>query len=288
MRLLLIVLIMFGTLIGLPRLAAVFRTDGPAVVRDAQTISPSNSSMDAQKTALVTAKVQDSVVPPVPSPATDSAASSPKPAEGPPAQIALPPAPANEVELIAAIERELSRLGLYEGPISPRWTGRARAAARRFAALGGGADYRRPTFGLLAALRAFGSPGAKDARPLASKSLSDEATARRSRTALALQGPGLTVPASMQPKAAAAESSGYLPPWETGDRTSVAPSTVAPAPVATSAATPEPALNSATNGVRETTGQKDKHRTRAARNRRERRYASGDLGLFLGRFFFGF
>jgi peptidoglycan hydrolase-like protein with peptidoglycan-binding domain len=120
-----------------------------------------------------------------------------------PHRYAAPPVPATEQELIAAIQRELVRLGYYNGPITTRWNGGVRAAARKFT----GARRPIPAQGLLMALRAV-KPEAKP-----------NATGQRSVLNLQsaqdlLNGRAPAAAGSPTLEQGGVLSDGYLPPWE--------------------------------------------------------------------------
>ena len=67
-----------------------------------------------------------------------------------------PALPANGKELISAIQKELSRLGYYDGPDSGRWSRAVRLGAREFIRRTGGRHERhpQPSLELLASLQA--------------------------------------------------------------------------------------------------------------------------------------
>ena len=108
--------------------------------------------------------------------------------------------PANEEDLIQAIQRELARLGYYEGPITSTWTEGVRGAVRKVS----GTGQMKPSQQLLMALRVT-KPEIKGA-------------ARRGATINLQAAQDLIngrVPAT--PVVTAEEglpSEGYLPPWD--------------------------------------------------------------------------
>ena len=61
-----------------------------------------------------------------------------------------PALPANEADLIVAIQQELARIGYYGGPITSAWTEGVRGAIRKFS----GSGRTKPSQQLLTALRA--------------------------------------------------------------------------------------------------------------------------------------
>jgi hypothetical protein len=119
-----------------------------------------------------------------------------------------PRRPTTDDELIAAIQKELKRLGYYDGPVVNRWTRSARAAAQEFSGIG----RPRPTAKLLASLQTA-QPG--KLRENGKNSVPE------SRTFEVLE----QLPKDPHPRTAlpetpvvapeiAAPSDGYLPPWE--------------------------------------------------------------------------
>jgi hypothetical protein len=160
-RLLLILFTIFA-LIGLPRLADRFR--------DTRTSLGNKSSGGANKasenegrvasSAATTAQPQEmggaTSVPVAPF----SVALAP---ETPAVAEEAAPAPATQEELVVAIKKQLSQLGLYSGEVSGRWTKHTRLAARKFARR---YDFRGPTpKPTLELLRALETATAKEAKP---------------------------------------------------------------------------------------------------------------------------
>lgn len=137
-----------AALVVLPRLANHFREPRQDIIASLQ----APREMAVKALPAVPASFPSSVEDPV---AVMAIAAAPK-AKEEPHRYAAPPVPATEQELIAAIQRELVRLGYYNGPITTRWNGGVRAAARKFT----GARRPIPAQGLLMALRAV-KPEAK-------------------------------------------------------------------------------------------------------------------------------
>ncbi|MBT3070954.1 hypothetical protein KKP04_08745 [Rhodomicrobium sp. Az07] len=108
--------------------------------------------------------------------------------------------PPTRVELIQAIGKELSRLGLYQGPVPKGWTKKVRAAARRFS----GTKAPKPTQALLAALQAAKrDEKSADTRP----SLNMQTVAVTGAT-VAGDHPDESRDAKLP-----VQADGYLPPW---------------------------------------------------------------------------
>jgi hypothetical protein len=99
----------------------------------------------------------------------------------------------DDKERILAIKKELNRLGLYDGPMTPVWGDDAQRAARKFTRI-----KAKPSEKLLADLRAASAPAPKRERQ----------AKREIRRKLA-EAPAAALPA---PTTGAA-SEGYLPPW---------------------------------------------------------------------------
>jgi hypothetical protein len=106
--------------------------------------------------------------------------------------------PDNEEERIVAIKRELKRLGLYQGPMTPVWGDDARKAARKFTRV-----KSKPSQRLLAALRAANAGPARN-----SEGRGEQVSKRQVQRKLA-EAPSAALPAPKEDVA----SDGYLPPW---------------------------------------------------------------------------
>ena len=110
--------------------------------------------------------------------------------------------PDGEDELIMAIQKELTRLGYYDGPVTKKWNGNVRGAVRKFT----GSRRSRPSQGLLIALRA-----AKPPVPQNVVHLSTRFDLKSAEEQLNGKTPAVTF--SPSPKEGVL-SDGYLPPWE--------------------------------------------------------------------------
>jgi hypothetical protein len=148
-------------------------------------------------------------------------------------------APANpasqpgEAELVAAIQKELTRLGLYDGPVTDKWSRPVLIAAGRFLRKAGSRTrHPQPTTGLLAMLRA--------AEPVQKQAASPPEAARSEGKTVVISGSSVKVPPPKQNAAAlesadhwtegvkeipleqsavapvpGAQNDDYLPPWMT-------------------------------------------------------------------------
>ncbi len=213
MRPLLLIIFTVGMFIGLPRLADKFRDDRTAAAY-APVVGPAvEASRDGQSKA--------GGVPAVSSAAANSSAQSP--VSGQPIQVAVRAAevplspktapavtaahPLDEDELIPAIQKELTRLGYYDGPITPRWNRAVRAAVREF----GGVRRPRPTQRLLSALQAA-QPAKRSEGRQQDQALKGETT--DPVRPLPNYDRVVKVPASE--RQTVAQNDGYLPPWQAG------------------------------------------------------------------------
>ncbi|MFZ1108841.1 MAG: putative peptidoglycan binding domain-containing protein [Rhodomicrobium sp.] len=106
--------------------------------------------------------------------------------------------PGGEEERIVAVKKELKRLGLYNGPMTPVWGEDARKAARKFTRVNS-----KPSQRLLADLHAANAVPARS-----SESGAEQSTNRKVRRKLA-EAPAAAIPAP----ADGLVSDGYLPPW---------------------------------------------------------------------------
>jgi hypothetical protein len=215
MRLLWVVLLTIATLIGLPRLADNFRenpangtpsgNDAANAARDGKPTAAAARNLPGGADAGIAAKPSSTRVVPV----------SLKPAELAPAGVSQVSAlPASDDELISAIQRELMRLGYYDGPITIRWGKAVRAAARNFAREGGSrVRHPLPTIKLLLALQATKSEGSRVAgreRPTSDLTSAEPAHPAQVPNTVALRPDASQVPL---------RSDGYLPPWHENART---------------------------------------------------------------------
>jgi hypothetical protein len=124
---------------------------------------------------------------------------------------ASPPSPANEAELIPAIQRELARLGLYDGPVTDKWSRPVRIAARGFLRkTGSRARDPQPTAELLTALKAA-DPAKKQAEGPHEGVRPEEKPVRQSEPPIKETAPKQSAAAPVP----AAENDDYLPPWMT-------------------------------------------------------------------------
>ncbi|KAI94799.1 hypothetical protein T281_09045 [Rhodomicrobium udaipurense JA643] len=126
--------------------------------------------------------------------------------------------PTTRPELIQAIGKELSRLGLYEGPVTKAWTKDIRSAAQRFSR----AKKQEPTQALLAALRA----AKRD-----EKSANAQPSLNMQTVTISLATVANTRPAESVNATTHVPTDGYLPPWASlGGQADQAPRTNAVAP----------------------------------------------------------
>lgn len=254
MRALFLILLVIGLLIGLPRLADRFRDSsasrvvagtGPAIgQRDAAPIRPAPGPQMAGPGAN---SATAPLLPVALKPATP-------PIAGPQVE---PPPPTNEDELIAAIQKELARLGYYEGPVTTRWTKAARAAARSFLKRTGIRSRRpAPTFELLASLRAAKSDRPQEAKRASSDSVVPTVVPSRP------QSPSNAVAMPVDARETGSKTEGYLPPWMRDEKTRPEPVAARPPAI--------PGEAKATNQAEdpgERRAESRHRRTRAARER---------------------
>src|SRR5215469_13792471 len=134
--------------------------------------------------------------------------------------------PVKETDLIPAIQKELTRLGLYDGPITDKWNRPVRSAARDFfRRTGTRVRSPQPTAELLAALHAadFAKKQAASPRedtragekPAPAGGATIKVTAPDENAATLL--PATPVPAAPVPSVPvpAVTNQDYLPPWMT-------------------------------------------------------------------------
>jgi hypothetical protein len=128
------------------------------------------------------------------------------------------PVPTTRHELVQAIGNELSRLGLYQGPVTKAWTKDIRSAAQRFSR----AKKQQPTQALLASLRA----AKRDEKSANAQPSLNMQTVTISLATVANTRPSESVNATTH-----APAEGYLPPWASlGSQADQAPRTNAVAP----------------------------------------------------------
>ncbi len=119
-----------------------------------------------------------------------------------------PALPGDGRELISAIQKELSRLGYYDGPNSGRWSKAVRHGVREFIRRTGGrhVHHPQPSLELLASLQAANLVEL-EAKP---ENSSDRHPIRQAELRPA-RSPVEAIAATPQP----AQSDDYLPPWMT-------------------------------------------------------------------------
>jgi hypothetical protein len=116
----------------------------------------------------------------------------------------------NEAELIPAIQKELARLGYYEGPITNSWKRPARNAVRAFLRKTGSQDRDpQPTAGLLTVLQAAEPLSKKQAPKPPESTRLEEKHIRPSEPSV------IVVPLQQNAAApvATVQNEDYLPPW---------------------------------------------------------------------------
>jgi hypothetical protein len=233
-------------LIGIPRLASELRE----YRKETQQPAPLAISAPPESRPVVSAapvpKIPDlaALPKPAPTPKISDAAVLPKlapvqrismlPDFSPPARAGTRPATqANEAELIPAIQKELTRLSYYDGPITDQWTRPVRGAAREFLRkTGSRARHPQPTAGLLAMLQAAetvkepvaspaeGAPAEQKPVPASGPSVKEMPSKQNAvpsesgahRTESAKEAPAKQNAATPVP---AAQNDDYLPPWMT-------------------------------------------------------------------------
>jgi hypothetical protein len=123
-----------------------------------------------------------------------------------------PASPASEAELVPAIQKELARLGYYDGPIMDKWSRPVRSAAREFFRKAGSRiRHPQPTAELLGALKA--------AAPVKKQAVNSPEALRADERPIRPSAPS-TKETAPQPSAAAqppaTQNEDYLPPWMIG------------------------------------------------------------------------
>ncbi len=200
---------------GIPRLVNVYRgvqleaKAPPAMAASSAPVSAAPQEQAAANPLPVPAPVPEILSAPVEKPAAVQLL----PVTLRPSGIAPAPVspaatlPKNEVELIASIQKELRRLGLYNGPSNGRWNKYVRYGVREFTRRKG--SYVRnpkPTFELLASLQDPGLMKARvkpEAKPHANAKAVRQAEFRPEEAPLK----------DAAPPQESAPSDDYLPPW---------------------------------------------------------------------------
>jgi peptidoglycan hydrolase-like protein with peptidoglycan-binding domain len=243
------------TVFGIPRLANEYRgvrmeaIAPPAIMASAASISAAPREAAAPKPIPALAPVQEIASAPAPivlAPGAPVAVEKPAAVQLLPvtlnpsgiAPAAASPAatlPKNNVELIASIQTELRRLGVYNGPSNGRWNKYVRHAVREFTARKGGyVRNPKPTLELLASLQDAGlvkaqvKPEAKshvDAKPVRQAEYRPDAAPMKEAA----------------PAQESAPNDDYLPPWMKRNASgAVADATPAPADAAAVATASRP------------------------------------------------
>jgi len=207
MRPLLFVLFAIMTVFGSVRLINEFRGKQGVNVPAGATLTPPRESKPVVSAAPASSAVSLGTPPPV-----KLVAVSLQPSQAPQGAANRAAAvPASEEELISAIQKELSRLGYYDGPATDRWSKAIRHAVRLFIRRTGEHPRRvLPTIELLTELRAADPKNAQGS----------------SRRASTLPEPQSVQSAGLSPKdppakertaapEAASKDDDYLPPWMT-------------------------------------------------------------------------
>ncbi len=211
MRTISLSLLAIVTVFGIPRLANEYRASPPdAKAAPAIAVNPGTASRKIEsQPAIGAAPLQrrTNAVPVEKPVAVQLVPVSLRPAEIPVVPASQAPAlPANGRELISAIQKELSRLGCYDGPDSGRWNKAVRHGVRQFIRRAGGYDRNpRPSLELLASLQA--ADPAKVEAKLEKGPAPDLQPVRQA---------GFNSKETLKASAAASEpSDDYLPPWMT-------------------------------------------------------------------------
>ncbi len=111
------------------------------------------------------------------------------------------PLPANDGELIVAIEKEMARIGVYDGPITSAWTDRVRGAVRKFT----GSGRTPPSVELLNSLRA--------AKPAMREAVVRQGATMNLQAAQDVLNGRIPPVVIVAPPEEGIPSDGYLPPW---------------------------------------------------------------------------
>ena len=166
-------------LLGLPRLAVLFREPQNFGNRNIVTDAPGKRGAVGEHISHSFAAFKEPVV-----------------HAGPVA----PPLPANEEALIAAIQKELARTGFYNGPITSAWTDGVRGAVRKFT----GSGRTKPSPELLMSLRA--------AKPQIKEGVVHRGATMNLQAAQDMIN-GRIPFVTVTPPEQGISSDGYLPPW---------------------------------------------------------------------------
>ncbi len=194
MRPLILIASTIAALIVLPRLADNFREPQPKLTGNASVERLSDKGAGHASSSGVAASEPASVQA-VPVSLKNKEAS-------PRGAVVAPAVPASEDELIVAIQKELARLGYYDGPITARWTNGVRSAVRRFT----GTKRSKPSQRLLAALQA--------AKPEPKRSVRRDGPTLNLQTAEGQPGGKAQETVFNISPAPGVLSDGYLPPWQ--------------------------------------------------------------------------
>jgi hypothetical protein len=197
-------------LFGIPRLVGELREYRQEMPRPAPLATSVPSESRPAASAAPIAKAPGAPVMPRQAPMQlISLQRDPSPPSGAVAKPANPPSPANEAELIPAIQQELIRLGLYDGPVTDKWSRPVRGAVREYLRkTGSPVRHPQPAAELLAAL--------KTASPVKKPAASPPESARPEEKPIRSNGPAVKETPPKQSVAAPAppaENDDYLPPW---------------------------------------------------------------------------
>lgn len=268
MRRLLLTLFTIATLIGLPRLADRFREvrvsdngNGEGALPAKVGQQPRVESEPSAKSSAPNLQAGQSAPQAIPvSLKSPEAQAQPKSALQGAGQS---PLQLSDEEVIAAIQKELVRLGYYDGAVNGKWNRGSRAAARAFARHESGrARNQRPTLKLLAVLQAAQPEGKHEVEREPDLHLQSAEPAAQSR---APNDTSIPIP---EPARVTAQSDGYLPPWEKEG-------TTAPQRVSASSEDvlrPAPALPSSRSVTKEDAQTREERHSRNARNSGRRRH----------------
>ncbi len=111
------------------------------------------------------------------------------------------PLPATDGELIVAIQKEMARIGAYDGPITSAWTDRVRGAVRKFT----GSGRTPPSVELLNSLRA--------AKPAMKEAVVRQGATMNLQAAQDVINGRIPPVVIIAPPEEGIPSDGYLPPW---------------------------------------------------------------------------
>jgi len=206
MRPFFLVFLVISAVIGIPRLAYEIRnwnTEDKALAGAAIFIAPEN-----QPSLSPVAPIQRTMQRDTP-PAVEHRPDSLQPSQFVAVPISEASAtPARAPEVISAIQKELSRLGYYDGPVTDRWSKAARHAARAFKRqTGHGVRHTHPSIELLMSLQT--------AQPLKKQETNPDAVRDLQPPVAAQASPAIDPPKEAHVVEAAARNDDYLPPWMT-------------------------------------------------------------------------